>query len=137
MEAKELRIGNLVKCNPKFSKEVSTFVEYDDEIVKIKHISEKETEWWSMGCHITQLIPIPLTEEWLLKFGFELNDDAYLKTEGRQSISIPRFNKDDDFYILYQEDVGCGYNPLRYLDYVHELQNLYFALTGKELTLKE
>lgn len=51
------------------------------------------------------LKPIPLTEEWLSRFG--LNDNQHTR------ITIPRNIK-----------------------YVHQLQNLFFALTGEELVLK-
>jgi hypothetical protein len=66
--------------------------------------------------------PIPLTEEWLEKFGFEysdLNGDSGLW-------KIPPFQiygKYNQFIYDYRLDVN----------YVHQLQNLYFALTGQEL----
>jgi hypothetical protein len=82
-------------------------------------------------------IPIPLTEEWLLKFGFKkdldgsfvfgllsmfkdkrLKQNVYIYTESTQSLS------DGQWVVI---------NDLK-LQYVHQLQNLYFALTGEELT---
>jgi len=70
--------------------------------------------------------PIPLTEEWLERFGFEysdLNGDSGLW-------KIPPFQiygKYNQFLYDYRLDVN----------YVHQLQNLYFALTGEELTIKK
>ena len=72
--------------------------------------------------HLEDYEPIPLTEEWLLKFGFEysdLNGDSGLW-------KIPPFQiygKYNQFLYDYRLDVN----------YVHQLQNLYFALTGEEL----
>jgi hypothetical protein len=76
-------------------------------------------------------IPIPLTEEWLLKFRFE--------DRGPQpdSDELGRFTKypiglwimDGSFITAGDFDVS--------LKYVHQLQNLYFALTGEELKLSE
>lgn len=76
------------------------------------------------------LFPIPLTEEWLLKFGFVAN----------------RYN---DVFELYPLMFDCEYtdkgewnisydgHPLSTeIQHVHQLQNLYFALTGEELTIK-
>ena len=64
--------------------------------------------------------PIPLTLEWLLKFGFNGTDiDNY-------TIVLSNGN----FFIL-----DCPVPIATNIYYVHELQNLYFALTGKQLTV--
>lgn len=55
--------------------------------------------------------PILLTEEWLLRFRFDNNHWATK-------------------WILTKIPIPTG------IEYVHQLQNLYFALTGEELTLK-
>ena len=81
-----------------------------------------------MGGRLTkgeEVKPIPLTEEWLERFGFEysdLNGDSGLW-------KIPPFQiygKYNQFIYEYALDVN----------YVHQLQNLYFSLTGEELTIK-
>jgi hypothetical protein len=70
--------------------------------------------------------PIPLTEEWLLKFGFENWD----KNKWIDSNSVLSISKNEDNFL-------CFFNQ-RHIDifYVHQLQNLYFAITGEELTIK-
>jgi hypothetical protein len=88
--------------------------------------------------------PIPLTEEWLLKLGFEQtyinislgNDYFYIDLNKRNSLVIrPR----NDLF------VGCwewgfygqiGHGGIINIKYVHQLQNLYFVLTGEELIMK-
>ena len=76
--------------------------------------------------HLDDYKPIPLTEEWLLKFGFEYND-----LNGDSGLwKIPPFQiygKYNQFIYDYRLDVN----------YVHQLQNLYFALTGEELQTDE
>lgn len=71
--------------------------------------------------------PIPLTEEWLAKFGFEYREMnlGYVKeaTEGNIYISKKFTFEFDGFNIGMQREI----------QYVHQLQNLYFALTGEEL----
>lgn len=77
--------------------------------------------------------PIPLTAEWLEKFGFEnssIKDKFYTKNTSL-AISIVG-NK----FRFIQGNFVCQL-ILRELDYVHQLQNLYFALTGEELTIQE
>lgn len=77
--------------------------------------------------HLSDIKFIPLTEEWLFKLGFECI-----------------FTHDDHHYYLESLDLGLdrSYQPFgigQYkleFEYVHQLQNLYFALTGEELILK-
>lgn len=68
---------------------------------------------------------IPLTEEWLFKLGF-INDKV---------LEIYRNDFTDSTIIIdYKFICLLGYSHVK-LNYVHELQNLYFALTGSELTV--
>jgi hypothetical protein len=81
---------------------------------------------------------IPLSEEWLLKFGFVKRDDCFYKDMGRKSLSVVLDAADDnngDIWIGYRDDIAMNYNTLTLCetDFVHQLQNLYFALTGEEL----
>jgi hypothetical protein len=69
--------------------------------------------------------PIPLTEEWLLKFGFSKKVDYLLQKRG---FSIC-FEKHGDIFECFLESIGIE------IEYVHQLQNLYFALTNEELIL--
>jgi hypothetical protein len=116
MKAAELRVGNLL-LNP-----------YSDEpeiVDRIKRSTALNTEWEVNEEHPDFFKPIPLTEEWLLKFGFRDNTLAYeiYKQVGDAGYSLV-------------DDVGDGsiwYVPP--VKYVHQLQNLYFALTGTELEL--
>lgn len=78
---------------------------------------------------ISQHEPIPLTEEWLLKFGFDIKDKDRLDWV-KGAFNLERSNEDNDKFCF---EVYSHYIPL---DYVHQLQNLYFALTGEELKLK-
>ena len=70
--------------------------------------------------------PIPLTEQWLIDFGFE-------------NISLGEWKKED--ILLDNEytdegiwNIGENYQRLNIeILHVHQLQNIYFALTGIEL----
>jgi hypothetical protein len=79
---------------------------------------------------VEEIQPIPLTEEWLLKFGFEKEKPDYLWWR-LNGVTINVFNGE-----AYKLNTG-GYTFYRHFKHVHQLQNLYFALTGEELTLKE
>jgi hypothetical protein len=81
--------------------------------------------------------PIRLTEEWLVRFGFNVRSisktySCYNKGE-RVQINIQR---SEDLNIYEDTFWFKVYNGTISIRYVHQLQNLYFALTGNELTIK-
>ena len=128
MITNELRLGNYIYWNIPYKMETKT-------IHKVVLINEKtiNTNPISLGLDICDYLPIPLTEDWLIKFGFEKTDmDFY-------NITLP------DKYKVYLsctmilgrfEVCQSSYGFCVDCKYVHQLQNLYFALTGKELTIK-
>lgn len=125
MKANELRIGNLVK--------VITKGGYNNigDTISIDSISKNGVNSWSdmgsSGCNpYCGIEPIPLTEEWLLKFCAEENN----------SFCINGYN-----FSIHLESGQVSFNYGEYenistVQYVHQLQNLYFALTGEELQVK-
>jgi hypothetical protein len=75
---------------------------------------------------VNQYEPIPLTEEWLIKLGFEKN----ITTDLYPTFSYDIVNVNDGIvYVL-------NYGFVNHIKYVHQLQNLYFTLTREELKLK-
>jgi len=75
--------------------------------------------------------PIPLTEEWLIKFGFEL--EGYYKKYPLYSV----MQHDESELICIGSINDSGNICCSNVKYVHQLQNLYFSLTGKELELEK
>lgn len=118
MESKDLRIGNYIQyANIK-------------RPIRVSIIDTTETNTK------TKAQPIPITEEWLLNLGFTkhhsdfFNDVLFLKNVTD--------NLEFDWGV-YPKRFGSGIeikNSVK-LKYVHQLQNLYFSLTGEELTLKQ
>jgi hypothetical protein len=127
MEAKELRSGNLLQGKP--IQNVNQGV-YSDGVITITAYGIYEID----GGRLTELKPIPLTEEWLLKFGFE-------KTfyEGEFGRYWDYIEHKHEFHLhgmgFKSEDMDFTF-LMRKINFVHQLQNLYFALTGNELTWK-
>ena len=85
--------------------------------------------------------PITLTKEWLIKFGFELVDLTINGSgrvpyyEGKNKFQIEVYHGESTFtptkdYPFYYSDGKFRVG----LYSVHQLQNLYFALTGEEFT---
>lgn len=73
---------------------------------------------------------IPLTEEWLLKFGFVDHNGSFYKIPvGGSELFINPGNG-----VVWIERNDNVFNNPALVPYVHQLQNLYFALTSEELT---
>lgn len=76
---------------------------------------------------------IELTEEWLNNFGFDIEwtIGGYLKWEKQMPY-------EEKFKLLDRRLPHPQYHePKATIQYVHQLQNLFFALTGTELELKK
>lgn len=69
--------------------------------------------------------PIPITPEILEKCGFEKGSIYFYFSKFR----IVKINDSNNWLILLSDT----YHHLCKLKYLHQLQNLYFALTGEEL----
>lgn len=122
MIAHELRIGNYVDYP----------LEGYDSIHKVTVYTLKDLD----NCN-KDIKPIPLTEEILLKCGFENKMNLmYISIfEGMLCISINDFS-----YGLYSTEqrfnIGLSYTNSSKIEYLHQLQNLYWSLTQKELQIE-
>ena len=134
LDAKDLRIGNYLNKNLKSGNgRILTDKIGCQDIVRI---------YQNTGS--INYEPIELTEEWLLRFGFEVDDDLgdqiYYQIPNQKNGYGICFDHDDiAFYKFYGnggENVHTLIHDEEHLQYVHQLQNLYFALTGKELEFK-
>ena len=134
MKANELRIGNLIGC--------------DIQTLIVKAVNDETVICHTMGgkpytLYFEDVYGLKLTEEWLLKFGFEKIDKEFQVTyainveDECEEVFMP-----SKLYLgLYgQYCIGIPYESgggKSKILYVHQLQNLYFALTGEELTLQQ
>jgi hypothetical protein len=114
MNAKELRIGNYYDHNG----EIKTVTPNT-----ILEVWEAKRNWCKA---------IPITEEWLLRFGFTFGIKLQDFVKGKyQFIQL----KNNILYGEFSEEGIFYFNTKTKLQHVHQLQNLYFALTGKELVV--
>jgi len=122
MKATELRIGNHIKWNT--TKGVVSVIDGDNDMIAINEMAERSTE---------EFEPIPLTEEWLKRFGFvKVADNCWLVGNG---FYIDLKEGRLDSHLVYWIDVKSQ-DDFIIIEHVHQLQNLYFALTGEELEAK-
>jgi len=136
MKANELRIGNWLN-GPEGNAQVTGI--QNREVVEIGE----------MGHVMEDVSPIPLTEDWLKKMNFQRVTDVG-KGGSNEVLSLDLWlceglihfysNNEEDYsdvtawYVDYGEP--CE-NYFCRVQYVHSLQNLYFGLTGEELTIKQ
>jgi Ni,Fe-hydrogenase maturation factor len=79
--------------------------------------------------------PIPLTEEWLIKMGFEKHNSYYLspnKSSVEGFVDILCFDLENLSFIVDMSEYSGWTVDCKF---VHTLQNLYYALTNEELTI--
>lgn len=125
MESKELRIGNLCVRTNKFTNEM---LELELTASCILDISANV----KMSSFIYE--PIALTEEWLFKFGISSFQD--LKVQDYGFLCIETVNDEKVLYIMGNDNPTYSSMFKLNVKYVHQLQNIYFALTGQELKIK-
>lgn len=132
IKANELRVGNLLNWE---SDHIGDGV---SEVIAISKIGYKIKS--VRGCHPTldeynRVNPILLTPEWLERCGFALKgpDDFHDKPLWKHPSTDYLYCEGGNFV---DNDGPYGhYCDIGDVRYVHQLQNLFFALTGEELTI--
>jgi hypothetical protein len=120
MKAQDLRIGNWVQFRHTETPVLITLADFVREY-KDEHLEDYE--------------PIPLTEEWLEWFGFKLpahswiGDKFHLSEYGKGS----KYPNGGVWVVAMNKNNAI----ISEIQYVHQLQNLYFALTNTELELND
>lgn len=144
MKTNELRIGNWIK--------------YEDKLVQVVQLSslmilcQRDENQFLVNCTPKVFQPIELTEEVLVKIGFvkvhkknivgfnnvnefilknDINDNEFV------NISYHLFESGNSIINIEQGDYYSGiddnYIYKLNIKYLHELQNIYYCLTGEEL----
>lgn len=140
IKANELRCGNMVLYKP--------YGNRDGERVTIAGILGMQAyfnKYTNESGMFHNLQPIPLTEEWLERMGFQKMlqsaDPDYGPIEWSKEYPVS-YQSGPEYFTLWPNEGGSNGNFLldNYsaapLKYVHQLQNLYFAVCGEELTIK-
>jgi hypothetical protein len=145
MKLQDLRIGNyltidgvLVRVRSVYSFTNGSFKNNEGTVEAYRYDSIFEPKKISAG--INRFEPILLTEDWLVKFGFKKEMDGSWVLNNLAIFLDKRF-KENVFLMIIEGGVFGGelWNKLQNikLKHVHQLQNLYFALTNQELTIKK
>ena len=140
MKANELRIGNWIK--------------FDNHLGDKRDVLVTPRMFRQLGMDLSENLnlelngyhlPIPLTDEWLVRFGFK-NRFLEVICQNNKVLEIEFDGTNDNIYqteiCVYERIIVDGetesdkvnYININHIKHVHQLQNLYFALTGDELS---
>lgn len=143
--ANELRIGNLISWNPKLLNPDITLTAMNVEVAAIQldkigfsspnfehrvepfedDLMQEEMTYKTLA----SFEPIPITAEILEKAGFQ--KDKHLVTTYFETDGLRLKVADESFQPV------CGKEAFGHaIQYVHQLQNVYYCLTGKELDMR-
>lgn len=111
VKSKDLRIGNFVYL---------FYDENEQSILKFEFDS---------GWNFDYIKPIPLTEEWLVKFGFETDKIEWWN--GNMTIGIFK----DGLFFCPSGEITLRIG--KEIKYVHQLQNLYYSIFGEDIELSK
>ena len=126
IKASELRLGNWVNHN-ETNTQIATID--SDNTGNFIGVLETENHYYRMSFkNDGDLQPIPLTPEVLERCGFKKEGLQCEYSNGKTDIHIY-----DDGYRFGQNGYPFGIS----IKYLHQLQNLYFALTGEELIVHQ
>ena len=118
MNATELRIGNLISY-------------FNNDVLKVSAVFENgiHDEHYN-GYDYNDIHPILLTDEWLLKCGFAKEDENnFILHQNNIYFRVHRNLITGEFMCK----LVANYSFL--IKSVHKLQNLYFSITNRELTV--
>ena len=133
IQANELMIGNLL------------FLKFTNEVVEILGINAHETnkeithtlslkKGLSLYYEkVSVLKPIEITEEWLLSAGWEFQYEL----QGYKNYCSMVLPFDDILFNIKTKKYNWNcWENVSFPKYIHQLQNLYFALTNEQLKIK-
>ena len=145
IDAKELKIGNYIYASGL----------YENRLVKVEQIGSKGTlsedkrvimfEGLNVGEFSCDCNPIPLTPEWLAKLGFEQEKSKDIEERDIWSIQVANNTSlyydpelpGKEWYLSLEWNNNHWQNEFWATPKsVHQVQNLYYALTSEELTIK-
>lgn len=136
IQANELRIGNVVRLNNK------GWEQFSGKLCAIRQVSLNANEYYAglkvlgelsltdrcvgdLSQFLEYIEPVEITPEILEKCGFEKMSDRW-----ENEIDIYEYR--EGIYRLCLDEYGILSLDIKHLQ---QLQNLYFALTGKELSI--
>jgi len=124
MKATDLRIGNLVQ-NDMGKVRYGKIASFNNKSANLK------MEFSKLSTSLNSVDGIPITEEWILKSGFKWSGGFAELKHPEIPLYFLKHPKVKDKYTCFFNTLSIGN-----IKYIHELQNLYFALKSEELNIE-
>ena len=119
---KEFRIGNFINYR------IVDKMDERKEWLEVSEIDHDDLRIFGIKYETNQdYQPIEITEDWLCKLGFNKTGGTYEFIDGLVELV---FHKGEVFEVIEGQ-----WKSFKHIKHLHQLQNLYFALTGRELTV--
>lgn len=141
IELSELRIGNYLEYKGEIVHVTMLSLDIDDEyqdiigFCKLDSFSNEHSDW--NRALAATLNRIPITPEWLMKLGFistGSGDDNHIATLWKHRLTEYLYCEDGQ--LVFNGREYSNWHDIGNVKYVHELQNLFFAIVNAELTIK-
>lgn len=131
MDSKDLRIGNVITDVWASSQSVWPIIKF----------TKYKAFYGPYSCHFRNLKPVELTPYFLKRLGFtKSSSKSELWSYGNTMLIWRTEYQSDELDNYYEFRFGITYSYGAHrqvrLDYVHQLQNLTYFLTGEELILE-
>ena len=139
MKPQELRVGNVVEVNHyEYGDMYASITSINDAGDLCLHLLDERFTKEEYECTMNEVYPIPITEERLLKIGFKKDVDAN---------NLYRYAIDDCLFEIRLWNSGTLIKLENYYENcvrkihlpktpnLHQLQNAYYLVTGKELEI--
>jgi len=120
---------------------IGNYIQFNDTVGVVKNINYSTIRAYVFNdieddlFNCEDIEPIPLTEEWLVKFGFnDLEESSIKRSILRQFLSeavVSQETIDNQTKWIVYFVTKSGHK----IQYVHQLQNLFHSLCGEELTI--
>ena len=111
--AKELRVGN--------------YILVDIGIPSMDLHQIKPDDFVGIANEDHYVLPIEITDEWLMNFGYKLVNVLHDGTKSYEGTP----------YLYFKDGIVKISVHTPEIKYVHQLQNLFYVLNGKELEIKQ
>ena len=128
MNSKDIRIGNYILVPEKLPSSGFKHIEVEVDAISYSVLAYQVGDMLSL-CEHTETRGIEITEKWLERFGFK--DEPKIGWE-KKNVYLQFHAVQEHWEVNLTEGIF-----LRPIKYVHELQNIYFTLTGEELLCSE
>ena len=130
IDSKDLRIGNLVMVNQKMAQGTFSVVRISSNTVYVNTMRP-------IDLSLDEIHPIPITEEMLIEFGWIWNKDcnSFEKHPNGDARMNLTYNSPSGSWTMFNYVLKALI--ANKIFYIHQLQNLFYALTGQELTINK